>query len=455
MAGIGFELGRMLDSRRSMAHSVKSYGLAVVTLHGPMILCMATISIARLLTGSKAYSGIPAGNILVTIAASFILSAVITGSYSFVLQRYVSDCIYNKEYAKILPSLYGAMIPALLAGSAAAVSMVLWGGLKAEYGALLSLQFSVVCIVWLEMIYLSAVKNYKSIIGGFFAGNLLCIILLLLIETVPEYFRLQYIFFSFSAGLSLTAALLMRQIRNYFGSGTGDIMKWAGYFLKYPLLSLTGLFYTAGFYFLYLYYRLTGSEVIKDGFILLIAGFDMPFSLAVLSMIPGLVFFSVRFETPLYKFSRELNHKLNSGGTYGEISYCLQNIIAIIKYGLIKLLLVQSVVVLLLVSVSLAVVPANSTAYVYWALTAGVGAALPMYAVILIILYFDAKGYAAVISVIYFVLNIGLTVFFDLSRHAHVELGFLTASLISLSVSAILLTVFMKNIRNYILVMKH
>lgn len=454
MAGIGFELKKMIDSGNGLLHTVKSYGLAAATINGPMVLCMITVSIARCLLGNGEHCGIPADAVLTTITYAFILSSIITGSYSLVLIRYISDCIYNKEYSKVFPSLLGAIIPALFFSIAASLGMVLWGGLKIEYSISVSTLFSVVSIVWLEMVYLSAVKNYKAIIKGFFLGNILGIFLLVFTGTVSEGWKLQYVFFSFTIAFTVTAALLMYQIRKFFRGGLRGAIEWIGYFKKFSSLFLTGLFYTLGLYFLCIYYRFCSGEIFINGLIAMKPEFDLPFFWAVLGIIPGLVYFSVRFETLLHTHCRELYSKINNNGTGSEIDHCIKNVITTVKYCCIKLALVQATVMLSMLLAAIAKMKMNETVYVFFVLTIGLSTTIFMYAIMLIVLYFDGRGCALIISSIYMSLSIILTLFFNNSASGLAGLGFMIASVTSMLISIILLIIFMLNIKNYIFIMK-
>jgi polysaccharide biosynthesis protein PelG len=306
----------------------------------------------------------------------------------------------------------------------------------------------------LEMIYLSAVKNYKSILKGFLAGNIIEILMIILIGSIPDGWKIQYVFLCFNTGFTVTAGFLMYQISIFFGEGTGGVTKWAGYIKKFPSLFMTGLFYSLGFYFLYINYRFSSGEIFVQGFMALKPEFDLPFFWAALGIIPGLVYFSTRLETALYMDSRELYLKINNNGTGAEIDYCTQNVVSTVKYYCIKLALVQAIVMLFMLLIPFATMEITKTVYVFWMLTVGLCATLFMYAVILVVLYFDGKGYALMISFIYMSLNIILTLFFNHYVAGLIGFGFMAGSVISMIISIILLMIFMANLKNYIFIMK-
>lgn len=217
---------------------------------------------------------------------------------------------------------------------------------------------------------------------------------------------------------------------------------------------MTGLFYSLGLYFLCIYYRLSSGEIFINGFLVLKPEFDLPFFWAAIGIIPGLVYFSTRFETSLYTNSRELYSKINNNGTGAEIDYLIQNLISIVKYYCTKLALLQATITLFMLLVPFAVMQIDKTVYVFWMLAIGLSATLFMYAIMLVLLYFDGKGYAVTISFIYINLIILLTVFLDNFSDGLIGFGFMVASVISTLISIIILIMFMLNIRNYIFIMK-
>jgi uncharacterized membrane protein len=78
-----------------------------------------------------------------------------------------------------------------------------------------------------------------------------------------------------------------------------------------------------------------------------------------------------------------------------------------------------------------------------------------MYTIILVILYFDGRGFALFISLIYMVLSILFTILFDNFAAGLVGFGFMIASIISMLTAVILLIIFTKNLKRYIFIMKN
>lgn len=290
MAGIGFQLKKMIEKDNGLLHMIKSYGLAILALNGPIILCILSVSVIGFLLKKPDYSGIPRDQILVTLTYSFVVSSVVTGAYSLILTRYVSDCIYKREDSKVMASFYGGIIPALVFNLVISMVLIFWGGLDIQYGLVIMILLSIISIIWIEMIYLSAVNDNISISVGFLLGNFFIVILLVFLKFIPEEYQLMYIFFCFITGFTITAVILMLQIKITFKGDWDNYFEWVTYIKTYPSLCLTGLFYTMGLYFPSIYYRFTSDNFMSNGFLTMQKKFDFPFYFAVLTIIPGMVF---------------------------------------------------------------------------------------------------------------------------------------------------------------------
>lgn len=457
MAGIGFQLRKMIDKEHGIIHTIKSYGLAIIALNGPMVLCIVAVTIIQFMLDKAQYNNIMTNNILATITYSFVISSIVTGGYSLVLTRYVSDCIYMKDYSKVMASLYGGMIPSISSCLIISLCMVLFAGLNSIYGLCVLVLLSIVCIIWLEMIYLSAVKDNISISIGFLVGNTITIFMLIFLDIIPSNYSIIYIFISFITGFVVTAALLFVQIKRTFGESDNTFMKWTSYVKKYPTLTLTGLFYTIGLYFPCVYYRFSVGENFYNGFLLIKQEIDIPFFFAVLGIIPGLVYFVVRFETALHTLCNGYFSAILNFGTHEEIKVKMHDLIDGIKFYFSKLISVQITIMLGMILIPFFIDEINSSNFMnyklYWYFVVGLSFTMLMYVAKIVLLYFDEKFFSFMIITIFMILVISLTIIFDILK---IERGiaFIISSVLTLLISTILLNKFLRNIKNSVFMMK-
>src|SRR5690606_38779176 len=119
MAGIGFEL-RKLFHKEGLLNNLRAYAYSSMTTVGPMILCMSLIIILQRLMTKYNGSYMDWELYIATVSYCFIFSIVITSGISLVITRYVSDCLYKKEYRKLMSSYYGVLSIVLPIASLAA-----------------------------------------------------------------------------------------------------------------------------------------------------------------------------------------------------------------------------------------------------------------------------------------------------------------------------------------------
>ncbi|HOQ01706.1 MAG TPA: exopolysaccharide Pel transporter PelG [Acetivibrio clariflavus] len=456
MAGIGFQLKRMIEKDTGFIHKIRSYGLAVVSLNGPMLLCLFAVTIAGLLLRKDTYSTIPRDHILVTVTYTFMLSSITTGIYSLILTRYISDCIYQKEYKKVMASFYGGILPSTIFSLLISGALTVFAKLPIKYAFCILILLSIVSIIWLEMIYLSAANDHTGIIAGFAAGNIVTIILLLFIRLVSVKYEIFYIFFCFIAGFFVTALLLLVQIRNVFGEEDRSYFEWFTYIRKFPDLWLTGIFYTVGLYFPCLYYRFTDENYIVNGFFTVQKDFDFPFFIGVLSIIPGLIFFVVKFETELHIKCNKFFDAILNYGTYNEIKFFMRRLKNTVLLFFYKLCIVQLAVMSLLIFFSFKVGKGPfadfKTYFILWMCVLAMGFTVIMYVVKIVLLYFDERKFAYYISAFYMVSVMFMTTL--IGRDGLPGLGFMIASAFTVIIAYILLLLYLKDMKNQVFMIK-
>ena len=251
MAGLGFEL-RKVYNKGSFLAKQKAYGYAGIIYVGPMILGILLILAVVYLSVFGRFGNSERDHLLGLISYSILASLAITNIFSMVVTRYVSDMLYEEKFEKVLPSYFSS-------------GAMMWGIGFVSYGLFLFLSgiplleivlnlllFSELCLIWHAVNYLTAVKDYRSILktfamailitlgAGFLAlslsipyGLLLstCIayayILIQMIRIMiwfDEYFNL------FKVGIYLFIGLFAHIVINWFGplsKGIGGLFRTA------------------------------------------------------------------------------------------------------------------------------------------------------------------------------------------------------------------------------------
>ena len=162
MAGIGFSLNRLFQ-KKGMLNLCRAYAYAGAVAIGPMVM---GVSLLLGISFASRVAGMPQQereimNYMLTY--SLLVSLFVSSFMNMILTRYISDMLYEEKPARVMPSFYGAlavMIPVCFAGYG---TMLLFSGIPPVY-KIMSMWFALTMIVvWTQMNYLSALKDYRSI----------------------------------------------------------------------------------------------------------------------------------------------------------------------------------------------------------------------------------------------------------------------------------------------------
>ena len=176
MAGIGFEL-KKLFKQQGILRLMRAYGYTGLVTAGPMLLgvfFLMGIGFIGQFFGLDAHQR-ELLNAMITYA--LLGSLVLTGYVSMTLSRYISDMLYTKQEKRVMPSLKGVL--ALLLP----LSALLYGGFLLAAGISIGeiilnfLFFMELVVVWTEMHYMTAIKDYKGILLSYLLAIFLSFVL--------------------------------------------------------------------------------------------------------------------------------------------------------------------------------------------------------------------------------------------------------------------------------------
>jgi uncharacterized membrane protein len=166
MAGIGFQLNKIFQ-KKGVLNLCRAYMYAGVISIGPMILyviMLLGITLVSLLAGMNR----PDREVMnCMITYSLLVSLFSSNCYNMVVTRFVADRLYEKRFSEIMPSLYGNCAVQLVIAMPLYGVFLLFSGVPASYGLMCLWISAVMIIVWMEMIYLMILKDYRMITAGF------------------------------------------------------------------------------------------------------------------------------------------------------------------------------------------------------------------------------------------------------------------------------------------------
>ncbi|WP_342560272.1 exopolysaccharide Pel transporter PelG [Psychrobacillus sp. FSL W7-1457] len=331
MAGIGFEL-RKLFKEEGIVQNLKAYGYSSFTTIGPMILCIVLVFIQQNMITKN--GGKPFDNELFisTMTYCFIFSILVTSGLAMVLTRFIADSIYERKLKKIISSFYGALIIILpFAGMIAGVFLYgVSAGLAFKIAAYLF--FIELVIIWVQGIYLSALKDYKRIVRSFTIAILTSMAISYLLFTLTEINLTTIALIGMDIGFAIFVGMTMYHFEQVFPRDEeNSYFSFLRYFQKFPSVFLSGIFLYASVYVHnMIYWFFSGNHLLVADRFQLMPFYDLPVFYAYLTVVPSLVMFVVIVETDFYEKFLSFYKNIIDGGTFNSIQIAkkeMQNVL--------------------------------------------------------------------------------------------------------------------------------
>ena len=246
MAGIGFQLNKLFQ-KKGIMNLCRAYIFSGIVSVGPMILyvlMLLGVTLVSLIAGMDRPSR-EVMNCMMTY--SLLVSLFSTSWFNMVVTRYVADRLYEKRYSEIMPSLYGNCCIQLLIAIPLYAIFLAHSQVPMSYRIMCLWISAVMIVVWMEMIYLMVLKDYRLIMAGFtisiMAGFLLALILVLF-QMITVVRLMGCFILSFGIMMVWYHELLVR----YFPKQEGSDFTFLRWFGRYRQLALIGGFITIGLY---------------------------------------------------------------------------------------------------------------------------------------------------------------------------------------------------------------
>lgn len=452
MAGIGFELKKLFNKKGYLPNIAAYFYSAMVTV-GPMIICMSVIVFSNIYLTDIGVIKNSIELLIAIIVYAFVFSIIITGGFVYILSRYISDNIFEGKFGKILPSFYGSQIVVLLISGVVGFLFLAFSPLDTGYKILSYLLFVEISILWIEMVYISALRNYSKILKGFFTGALILIALTLIFTKFTGLDPVKSSLLSIDIGffyIVLSFAIYIKQFYFHFEPG---IFKFLSYFRKYSTLFLIGFFITFGAYIHIIIFWFSKSSLLAGNYFRYCPLYDMPMFYSILTVIPAMVLFVVSVETHFYGKYKAYYSLIINGGTIREIKLAKSEMIEVLLQQITYIMELQLFISFLSITIGVRMLPfigfTRAWTDTFSILVLGSFLYIIMIIIVLILLYFDDKNGALTVALVFFTSNAAFTLFFLQMGDNFIGAGYFVGSFITLSVALLRLRYFLKNIDYY------
>ncbi|SDH15442.1 exopolysaccharide Pel transporter PelG [Paraburkholderia phenazinium] len=348
MAGIGFELRKILK-HETLFGVARAYAYAGLISSGPLILSIFGILIIGIMSLAFVIPKYAIVQFQVSVTYLISLSLVLTGPLQLSFTRFISDRLFEKRDDLVLSNYNGVVLVSTIAsGVLAFVAMLLWfRSTPLAYRVLMVAGFVVVSNIWIGVIFLSSVKQYRQILFVFLIGYGCTVAFALLLNRHGIVGLLG----GFVAGhLVLLGGLSGLIYRNY---RSGRLISFEVFNKRfaYPTLALVGLFFNLGVWLdklMFWYAPGTGSPTIGPLHASVI--YDIPVFIAYVCVMPGMATFLVRIEADFVEYYDAFYDAVRSGATLRHIQDMRDMMVGSVRAGLYEIIKIQAVVLLLIVA---------------------------------------------------------------------------------------------------------
>ena len=317
MAGVGFEL-KKLFAQRGLLAGLRAYGVSGAVCAGPMLLGVLMQLGLQLLCQLFGRPALERQLTVCMITYSLLASLLITSVLSMVVTRFLADMLFEERPAAVMPSFWGSTGLLLAAGGTLYGLFLCVSGAGVLHGFLCWTLFGELVVVWNAMSYLTAIKNYRGILGSFAcaAAVALCLAaagLALGLPTVAAV--LAAVCTGYGVMLVWDVALLTRS----FPAGEGSAFVFLQWCDDGWPLALTGLFTNLGLFGHLVLMWLGPLQLRVKGAFVGAPAYDVPSLLAFLTILVTTVNFVVSVEVNFYPKYRSYYALFNDGGSIGDI----------------------------------------------------------------------------------------------------------------------------------------
>jgi polysaccharide biosynthesis protein PelG len=215
------------------------------------------------------------------------------------------------------------------------------------YRLLMITGFVVVSNIWIAVIFLSSVKQYRQILMVFAVGYTCTVALALALNG----YGLVGLLGGFVAGhIVLLAGLSGLIYRNYRSERFVSFEVFERRY-AYPSLAIVGLLFNVGVWldkFMFWYSPGTSSAVI--GPLRASVIYDIPIFIAYVCVMPGMATFLVRIEADFVEYYDAFYDAVRNGATLRHINEMRDQMVGSVRAGLYEIIKVQTVVLLAIIA---------------------------------------------------------------------------------------------------------
>ena len=399
MAGIGVRLNKIYG-KNTIFSSLVGFAYSAVISVAPMFIIIITLMLMQKVLGFDKVGYASRELFSCTILYIFMFALLAEAPFNAVLSRFMSDVIYQEQYADIMSCYYVGLIGSIALGCLAGIPFCIHehfvGRVELTFVFGTFVGFIAMILVFYTMTYLSICKDYKKISLFFTIGM---VITFVSAYVLINFFHKTVIYSMLAAldvGILVIASLQMAVVRSYFKENSGNYGAVLLYFKKYWQLILVNTLYTVGLYIHnFVFWTTDYRMTVADSFVCM-QPYDMATCIAMFTNISSTAIITSRLEMHFHDRYKAYSEAV-IGGRRMDIESAKTRMFSQLSQELMNLVRIQfiiSVIVFLLCSIFLPQLGFGGMVMrIYPCLAAGYFILFIVYAAILFLYYFnDLQG---------------------------------------------------------------
>ena len=305
MAGIGFELKKVIQ-RGGIVRFIGASLAGTAVVAGPWLLSVLGIFLIQRYAG-LALSESPA-LFSAAIVYCYAFSLVIASGFHYIFTRQISDLIYedkNREAASALASFVLATLIGSAGIAAAGLAPLRLEGIVARPTLFIvsaGILFVSINLNWVIMSFISLLKSYTGILFVYLGGSLASF---LGVMALGAPYGTGGALLGYALGQVFTTIVLYGMTLARFRPSRISLKQFFVYLGRYRFLFLAGLLYAWATWADKVVFWFAFGHRVEGSWFRVFDPYDVPIFFAILTLIPGLLYFTIETETSFYPRLRE------------------------------------------------------------------------------------------------------------------------------------------------------
>ncbi len=169
MAGIGFDLRRLVGEDQGLVARLRAYAAAGLIAAGPWLVTMASLWLVRIVASSLGTREVE--RFLSVVGAVFAASLVTVSGLQMAITRYLADALFVRSYGGLLPAFAtsSALVAAVQAGTGSLACR--WLGFDPELAVATTWLYVAVSLSWLAMAWLTVIRQHDKVLLVYLLGG--------------------------------------------------------------------------------------------------------------------------------------------------------------------------------------------------------------------------------------------------------------------------------------------